>query len=294
MSGIFLTSKNNLQNSLYKKTKGLVYPYILFSVPFFFIICALNIIRGNGLREVSFFNPNSFLLGTEWFLIVLFLSLFIFLFLNEVGNKWIKVIAVFLLFFFCYFSCLLGYSGDGGIHYQIDYLTMAGISLPFLYVGNYYFKITNYLKRHKLVFFLSSLFLIILFGMGKPKVCIPWLIVCPNPFVFLITPIAGFLLFVTMCSYIKDLMTRSQFLNNTLGVFFYALCFWGYYSLFILIMHWLMIKYLFGRCLHLLLVPIGEIESQLYEDFACIILSVVFCCFSAYVGKLLKKIPFFF
>ena len=150
MSGIFLTSKNNLQNSLYKKTKGLVYPYILFSVPFFLFVCAVNIIKGEEIRNVFFFNPNSYMLGTEWFLIVLYLSLFIYLFLNEVSINWIKLLSVIVLFNICYFSCMFTYSGDGKIHHQIEYLTMAGITLPFLYVGNVYFKFAGFLKSYKI------------------------------------------------------------------------------------------------------------------------------------------------
>lgn len=294
MSGIFLTSKNNLQNTFFKKTKGLVFPFLFFSVPFFFLNCVFKIYIGEDLKSISFFNPNSYMLGTEWFLIVLYLCLFMYLFLNEIDHPWIKYLFVALLFTFCYVSCLYGFSGDGDIHHQLEYLTMAGLTLPFLYVGNLYFTIEVYLKRYKVLLFLFSFILILFIGMSRPVVCIPWLIVCSNPVFFLIAPIAGFILFVTLCMMLNDMNVKNPQINRIRDYMLSILCFWGYNSLFILVIHWLMIKFLLGRLLSIVLFIYGGSYCQIFEDIICICIAVIFCSLSAYLGKYIRKIPFFF
>lgn len=54
LSGIFLTSNNNLENSLFKKIKGLLYPFLLFSIPIYALRYCYALYNGD-VKDLVFF-----------------------------------------------------------------------------------------------------------------------------------------------------------------------------------------------------------------------------------------------
>ena len=87
LSGIFLSSSNTIDNTLVKRVKGLVYPFLFFSVPVYAIIYVYKLFCGN-VSSFNFLFPDSYGLGTEWFLIVLAVDVFVFLIINQMAFKW--------------------------------------------------------------------------------------------------------------------------------------------------------------------------------------------------------------
>lgn len=139
LSGIFLTKSHTLEKSLYKKIKSLIFPYL-----FFGIICSILVLatKRTSIENLHIYDPDSFDNGPQWFLIALFTLTTIILTFNQIGKRYISIIGSILIFIICYFL---------GLKQIDDYtnLTKAGISIPFILAGTYYFKIENILKRNK-------------------------------------------------------------------------------------------------------------------------------------------------
>mgnify|MGYP000944494328 CR=1 FL=1 len=143
-----ITRRSTLEKSLYKKIKSLIFPYL-----FFGIICSILVLatKRTSIENLHIYDPDSFDNGPQWFLIALFTLTTIILTFNQIGKRYISIIGSILIFIICYFL---------GLKQIDDYtnLTKAGISIPFILAGTYYFKIENILKRNKyLLLFIRGL-----------------------------------------------------------------------------------------------------------------------------------------
>lgn len=224
LSGIFLTKSHTLEKSLYKKIKSLIFPYL-----FFGIICSILVLatKRTSIENLHIYDPDSFDNGPQWFLIALFTLTTIILTFNQIGKRYISIIGSILIFIICYFL---------GLKQIDDYtnLTKAGISIPFILAGTYYFKIENILKRNKyLLLFISIITCYIFIKIYPINIGIRWLILPQNPIEYLLASVGG-IGFILSISYSLE---KIKIINNTFS-------FWGLYSLFILCIHWPIIRIL--------------------------------------------------
>ena len=274
LSGVFLTSKNTLENSLYKKTNSLIFPFLFFSIPLFILIVIYQLFTDGDVSKISFFNPDSYLLGTEWFLLALFICEFEYLLLNEVSSIILRYLIVILLFIIGYVACVKEFTTD------TSFITMANIALPFLYLGGYYNNSKMFIRRNKWWLTIASLGVLLVMVFMGVSVGIPALMVPRNPLLYLISSVAGFVFMISCCNILETTASKSR----VLGFICKILSFWGYYSLFIFILHWILIKTLYY---HIIL-------PRWPEDIVSLIFSVTLCFLFGYVGVHLKKIKFIF
>lgn len=260
LSGIFLTKSHTLEKSLYKKIKSLIFPYL-----FFGIICSILVLatKRTSIENLHIYDPDSFDNGPQWFLIALFTLTTIILTFNQIGKRYISIIGSILIFIICYFL---------GLKQIDDYtnLTKAGISIPFILAGTYYFKIENILKRNKyLLLFISIITCYIFIKIYPINIGIRWLILPQNPIEYLLASVGG-IGFILSISYSLE---KIKIINNTFS-------FWGLYSLFILCIHWPIIRILYDK-----LLPSSFIKA----DIISIIICIIICTITSYTGRFLKN-----
>lgn len=259
LSGIFLNSSHTLEKSLYKKIKSLIYPYLFFGG-----ICSILVLvtQRTNIENLHIYDPDSFDNGPQWFLIALFTLTIILLAFNQIGKRYISIVGSIFIFIVCYFL---------GLRQIDDYtnLTKAGISIPFILAGTYYLKIEKILKQYKyLLFFFSTIICYFFVKIIPVNIGIRWLILPQNPIEYLLSSIAG-IGFILSVSYIVE---KIKIVN-------YIFSLWGIYSLFILCIHWPIIRILYNK----LLPP--PIKNDIISIFICIIV----CTISSYLGKYLKR-----
>lgn len=259
LSGIFLKDYHTLENSLYKKTKSLIFPYL-----FFGIICSIAVLvtKRTKIENLHIYDPDSFDNGPQWFLIALFTLTLIILSFNQFKKQHLSIVGSVLFFTVCYFL---------GLKHIDDYtnLTKAGISIPFILAGTYYLKIEEILKRYKYLLLLISTIICFFFIKIHPvNIGIRWLILPQNPIEYLLSSTAG-IGFILSVSYIVE---KIKIVN-------YIFSFWGLYSLFILCIHWPIIRVLYDKPLF----------SFMQTDIISIIICIAICTIASYIGKFLKK-----
>lgn len=259
LSGIYLTKSHTLENSLYKKIKSLIFPYLFFGVIFSILVLAT---KRTSIENLHIYDPDSFDNGPQWFLIALFNLTTIILMFNQVGKRYIYIIGGILIFLICYFL---------GLKQIDDYtnLTKAGISIPFILAGTYYFKIENILKKKKyLLLFISIIICYIFININPINIGIRWLILPQNPIEYLLASAGGIGLILS----ISYLLEKIKIINNIFS-------FWGLYSLFVLCIHWPIIRLLYDKLL----------PSFMKTDIISIILCIIVCTITSYIGRFLKN-----
>ena len=263
-----------MENSLYKKTKSLIFPFLFFSTPFFLLIASFSLFSDGDVSKICFFNPNSYLLGTEWFLLVLFICEFEYLLLNEVPSVVLRFLIVISLFIISYVVCVEEYATS------TSYITMAGTVLPFLYVGSYYNNWKFFMRHNMWWLAITSLTVLVIMNYMDVRIGIPALMVPRNPLLFLISSFAGFVFMISCCNIIDILASKSR----SIAFICKILTFWGYYSLFIFILHWILIKTLYY----------SVILPKWPGDIVSFVFALTLCFLFGYSGVHLKKINYFF
>lgn len=259
LSGIFFNKSHTLEKSLYKKIKSLIFPYLFFGG-----ICSILVLatQRTNIENLHIYDPDSFDNGPQWFLIALFTLTFILLTFNQIGKRYISITGSILIFIICYYL---------GLKHIDDYtnLTKAGISIPFILAGTYYLKIEKLLKQYKyLLLFICVIICYVFVKIHPVNIGIRWLILPLNPIEYLISSIAGIGLILSV-SYIIE---RIKIVN-------YIFSFWGLYSLFILCIHWPIIRILYDKLL----------LSSMKTDIISILICIVICTIASYIGKFLKR-----
>lgn len=275
LSGVFLSGKNNIENSLVKKTKGLVYPYIFFSVPLYLIAVFIRIFKHSSVSDISFLYPNSFFLGTEWFLIVLFLCTFVYLFLNQFKNAIIKVLTIIIIFFISYYNASLGV-------FKENYLTMTGLCLPLLYLGSCYKRYVVLINDIKILTPLLSLtsFAVLAYYCSKGLVInIPTTTVPKNPIDYFIATIAGIILLLNIFIVIHKYNE-----NRIVSLFEKLLAYLGFNSLFIFILHWPITISIYYK----------YILPSYPQDIICVLYALAISLVTGYCGHYFRKIKVIF
>lgn len=259
LSGIFLKSNNTFENSLYKKTRSLIYPYLFFGA-----ICSVFVLllRRTNISDLHIYDPDSFDNGPLWFLIALYTLTLITTCINQIKYIQIRFCAIVVVFSFCY------YLGIHGIDDYTDF-TKAGISLPFLIIGNYYLRIENFFKKYKyIILFIASLMCLVSVLIFHITIGIRWLKLPLNPFVYIFASCGGVLLVLSL----SHIIVNYKYISNLLS-------YWGYYSLFILCMHWPLVRIMYDKIL----------PECMKSDFVNLIFTSLTCCLFAYIGFLLKR-----
>lgn len=259
LSGVFMRPTQNLENSLYKKVRSLLFPYMFFGT-----ICSLLVfvLGRTGIADIHIYDPDSFDNGPQWFLIALFTLTMICLWFNSINKQYFTIWGGILIFAACYILGLLKID---------DYtnITKAGISLPFFYAGNFYLRMETNLKKCKYLLFFMGLFLCVIFIWFIPiDIGIRWITLPVNPIWYLLASFGGIGIVLSL-SFIFE---KTRFLNNILS-------FWGYNSLFILCLHWPITRILYDKIL----------PNYLRTDIMSIIICIVICCLTSYIGIWLRK-----
>lgn len=228
------------------------------------MICSLLVlITGRTkIEDIHIYDPDSFDNGPQWFLITLFSLTILQLALNQINRRYIVIIVNLLIFTFGYYL---------GLKKIDDFtnFTKASISIPFLFIGTYFLKIEYILKKYNFVLFLISIIAIVAFTQIYPiKIEIRWLSLPENPFQYLGISFIG-IEFILSISY---LLEKVKVINSILS-------FWGYYSIFILCIHWPIIRILYDKLL----------PPSMHTDIISIIICMIICTISSYAGILLKK-----
>lgn len=260
LSGIFFNSSHTLETYLYKKVKSLIFPYL-----FFGMICSIFVLvtKRTSIENIHMYDPDSFDNGPQWFLIALFTLTIILLSFNQIGKRYISIAGSILIFIICYFL---------GLKHIDDYtnLTKAGISIPFILIGTYYLKIEKILKQYKYLFLFISVIICYIFVEIYPvNIGIRWLILPQNPIVYLLSSIAG-IGFILSVSYIVE---RLKIVNHIFS-------FWGAYSLFILCIHWPIIRVLYDKLL----------PPAMKTDIVSILICIIICTIASYINVLLRTL----
>ena len=259
LSGVFLKPTATFENSLYKKTRSLLYPYVFFGS----ICSALVLITGRtSFSELHIYDPDSFDNGPQWFLIALFTLTFLYILINQIRNKWWRFVTIISVFCFSYYMGRLGVD-------DFTHFTKAGISLPFIFLGNYYLQSEALLRKYKYYFMILGISLCaISICFFHVKIGIRWIELPYNPLVYIFSSLGG-ILFLLSFSYILE---TCKYLNHLFS-------WWGIYSLFILCMHWPLVRILFDKIL----------PEQMKGDVGSFLFSIFICSMVAFVGSVLKK-----
>ena len=170
--------------------------------------------------------------------------------------------------------------------YKIDntqnFLVMAGVTVPLLYLGSFYNGIADVVAKNKYWVLLLSMFIIGVFAYFKCDINIIWMHMSVDPASYFLISVAGFLFIITFSIVFQELSMH----NSILDKIFDGISKWGFNSLYILVIHW----------------PIRLIISRLntrfdlldyYNDFTSILLAVVLCAVSCQIGVRLKRIKYF-
>lgn len=104
LSGVFIKSSHTVENSLYKKVKALIYPYLFFAV---ISSIAVLMLGRNTIDGIHLYDPDSFDNGPLWFLIALFTLNIMFLLLNELP-QYVRFCMLWVIFGVCYYLGLNG------------------------------------------------------------------------------------------------------------------------------------------------------------------------------------------
>ena len=259
---------------MYKKVKSLVFPYLFFSIPLFLMKSLYEVIKTGNLSQVSFFYPDTYLLGTEWFLIVLFICMIEYLLINAIKNRMSKYLVIILLFAMCYYA-----SARNLVSFD-SYLTMAGISLPFMYIGSTYKTIQSILRKFRWLFISVSLFIIISLAMYGVQINIPTLSVPYNVLIYLLASIAGIVFLIS----VGNILIVGAEKLRWLQIIIRPLSILGYYSLFVFVLHWIFIKTFYYSI----------IMPKFPGDIASVVCAITFASVTAVMGKCLKRIRFVF
>lgn len=261
LSGIFMKSSDTMENCLYKKVKSLIYPYLFFAT---ISSVAVLMLGRNTIDGIHLYEPDSFDNGPLWFLIALFTLNIVCLFLNELPKCMLFLLGG-VIFGTCY--CL----GLNGIDDYTD-ITKAGISLPFLFAGNYYLKIEPFFRKYRYVIFLFSISLCALFIWVMPvHIGIRWIELPDNILLYLLASFSGIALILSI-SYIME----------PVSILCRTLSFLGLNSLFILCMHWPIVRMLYDE---------AHIPNS---DIIAFVVGFIMCFVTAGIGVILKKYCSFF
>lgn len=201
LSGIFLKSNATFENSLYKKTRNLIYPYL-----FFGIICSVLVLvtKRTAISELHIYDPDSFDNGPQWFLIALYILTLMMICINQIKSIYCKILVICFIFGFCY------YLGQNRIDDYTDF-TKAGISLPFIFLGGYYLKVENFLKMHKWpLFCIGSIICLVSVFILSITIGIRWLKLPSNPLLYMLASSGGGTLDSFIESYFRELQVYKQ------------------------------------------------------------------------------------
>lgn len=260
LSGVFFNHNQTLENSFYKKTKGLIFPYL-----FFGFICSLLVLLSgrNSIENLHIYDPDSFDNGPLWFLISLYTAFIILFSLNQFcKRKLITIVISSILFIISYYL---------GLNKIDDYtnFTKATLCIPFILMGSYYLSFESYLKRYKFpLFVISILGCLIFVYVFHINIGLRWLILPDNPTLFIFSSIIGILLIISL----SNILERIRFINISLS-------FWGMNSLFILCIHWPIVRIIYDNF----------IQSHIKSNFISIIFSIIVCYVTSFIGVFLKK-----
>ena len=258
LSGIFLKPNATFENSLYKKTRNLIYPYL-----FFGIICSVLVLvtKRTTISELHIYDPDSFDNGPQWFLIALYILTLMMICINQIKSIYCKILVICFIFGFCY------YLGQNRIDDYTDF-TKAGISLPFIFLGGYYLKVENFLKMHKWpLFCIGSIICLVSVFILSITIGIRWLKLPSNPLLYMLASSGGVLLILSL----RHIFENCKYINKLLS-------YWGYYSLFILCMHWPIVRILYDKIL----------PACMKTDIISLFFTVLICSITACIGNVLK------
>lgn len=261
LSGVFFNYTHTLENSLYKKVKSLIFPYVFFSI----IYSLLVLITGRAtIENLHIYDPDSFDNGPQWFLISLFTSFLFLLTINQIGkNKYITIIICVSFFILGYYFLAL--------HKIDDYTqyTKSILCIPFLLLGSLYLKYEPIIKKYKYyLLFISAIICFILVRFFHIFVIIRWLQIPSNPILYLFASTIGILFIISL----SLSFCKIKLLNKVFS-------FWGRNSLFILCIHWPIVRMVYGNSLH----------SIMESDIISITFCIIVCYITSYIGVYLRK-----
>lgn len=258
LSGIFLKKNTSVKEELYKKVKGLLYPYLFFATICSFLCFAMGRVN---IDDWHIYDPDSFDNGPEWFLITLFTLNMLVLAINNIPVKVIRYFVFVALF-------VAGY--ELGTRQYDDYSSWvkASFCLPFFVSGQLYRRIGD--ERRILIF--CTLFLLGLFGAFTYQhfcgnvIGIRWEVLPNNPIWFLAESASGICL----------ILGGGYFLNK-ISFAQRAISYVGRNSLFVLCLHWPIIRLLFDHF---------KIDLWMWQ----ILIVLAICYVTAVAGEFLKRL----
>ncbi len=197
-------------------------------------------------------------------IIALFTLNIMFLLLNELP-QYVRFCMLWVIFGVCY------YLGLNGIDDYTD-ITKAGISLPILLAGNYYLKIEPFFRKYRYVICLLSILLCALFIWVIPvHIGIRWMKLPDNILLYLLASFSGIAFILSISCIVESILILRK-----------SLSFLGGYSLFILCMHWPIIRMLYDK---------AHISNN---NIIAFVVGAIVCFTTAGIGVILKKYCRFF